>query len=161
MTYTNTKQQKYYKIYESLGSERSLTKVYEKCNNEISLIQLKRYSSKYNWVERAKQHDLEQIRLEDTIERQRFKEFIKQRKKELEKETRLLDEIRNRLEADLNNPKVKGTTLCNSFYNLTLAHTELLKIAYRLYGQAWNIDPIVVNFVKQNNQLNVMDKKVL
>lgn len=156
--YTSSKQQKYYKIYEGLGSERSLTKVHEKCKNEISLIQLKRYSSKYQWVERAKKHDIEIIKLEDSIERQKFKEFIKQQKNELEEEIRVYMDIRKRLENDLNNPDVKGTTLSNSFYNLILAHTELLKIAYRLYGQAWNIDPLVVNFVKQNN-LNVIGKK--
>ncbi len=159
MTYTNTKQHKFYKIYEGLGAERSLNKVYEKCNNEISLIQLKRYSSKYNWVEKAKQHDLEQIKLEDTIERQRFKEFIKEQKKELEQDFIMIQDIRKRLEKDLLNPEVKGTTICNSFYNYVLSYMELLKIAHRLYGQAWNIDPLVVNFVKQNNQMNILNNK--
>lgn len=164
-TYQSAKARKFYKIYEDLGYGRTLQKVAELSNGEISLPQLKRYSTKYDWQMLVKQHDLEQIKLEDALERKRFKELISETKRDLENDIILKNQIRDRLQKDLKNPKVKGTSIANSFECYVNASMNLLKQAHRLYGQAWNIDPLVVNFVQQNNnvqqqnnQLNFLEK---
>lgn len=155
MKYQSTKAKKFYKIYESLGYSRSLRKVAELSDGEISLTQLKRYSSKYNWIEQAKQHDIEVIKLEDAIEREQFKELLAVRKEQLVKYINLTDAVLKRLEKDVDNADVKSTSLANSIEQLTKAHKENIKLLYRMYGQAWNIDPLVINFIQQNhNQYN-------
>ena len=47
-------------IYRDLGSDRSIVKVREKCGKAIRL--LERWSSKYDWVERAQSYDDEMDR---------------------------------------------------------------------------------------------------
>lgn len=167
-TYESAKARKLYRKYEEMGMQRSIRQLAENLKgtpDEVSTRQLMRYSGKYNWVERARQHDIEQIRLEDAIERKRFKELINETKADLEEDLILQNQIRERLQKDLKNPKIKGTSIANSFECYVNASMNLLKKAHRLYGQAWNIDPLVVNFVQQNNnvqqqnnQLNFLEK---
>lgn len=67
-------------IYRDMGTERSLSKVAEKCNKSSSLIG--RWSTDHNWVERAAAWDDEQERVErEAAEKERLKSIKSMRKR--------------------------------------------------------------------------------
>lgn len=63
-------------IYRDMGLARSITKVAQKCTKNESL--LKRWSSKYDWVERCKAYDQEMDRLAILENEQQRREMIKE-----------------------------------------------------------------------------------
>lgn len=67
-------------IYRDMGTERSQAKVAEKCGKSGSLIG--RWSTSYNWVERAAQWDDEQERIErEAAQREQAKAIREMRKR--------------------------------------------------------------------------------
>jgi hypothetical protein len=82
--------------YCELGPTRSLEKVCERVQNETGkrprLASLKEWSSKYNWVERAKQYDEEQREHEARLKEQEAKRRIAREERRARARERMEDE---------------------------------------------------------------------
>lgn len=136
----------YFNTYLDLGPNRSMTKVREKHNNDISLIQLKKYSTKYHWVKRAEQKDLDDIELKKQQVEKEQEMYFEKRMEQLDQYHQATDAVLGQLMVDLGlipNPKTKefepndrvnSTTVANSIQSLTNANAVTTKLALRFLG---------------------------
>lgn len=136
----------YFNTYLTLGPNRSLTKVREKHNNDISLNQLKKYSSKYHWVERANKKDEDNIQIEKEQLEKEQKEYFEKRIEQINQYHQATDAVLGQLMVDLGlipnpktgefepNDKVNSTTVANSLQSLTNANAATTKLALRFLG---------------------------
>lgn len=141
-----TKAFTYFNTYLNLGPNRSIPKVREKHNNDISLNQLKVYSSKYHWVSRANKKDEDDL----IIQKEKLKEeqdrYFDKRLEQLDQYHQATDAVLGQLMVDLGlipNPKTKefepnenvsSTTVANSIQSLTNANAVTTKLALRFLG---------------------------
>lgn len=136
----------YFNTYLELGPNRSLSKVREEHNNDVSLAQLKNYSSKYHWVKRAERKDEDDIlRKKEELEKEQ-KEYFDKRLEQLDQYHQATDAVLGQLMVDLGlipNPKTKqfepndrvnSTTVANSIQSLTNANAVTSKLALRFLG---------------------------
>ncbi len=141
-----TKAFTYFNTYLNLGPNRSMSKVREQHNNDISLIQLKNYSKKYHWVSRAEQKDLDDIKLQKEKLKEEQDRYFEKRIEQLDQYHQATDAVLGQLMVDLGlipNPKTKefepndrvnSTTVANSIQSLTNANAVTTKLALRFLG---------------------------
>lgn len=136
----------YFNTYLNLGNNRSLTKVREAHNNDISLSQLKKYSSKYRWVERAKDKDDYEIEKERELFEKEKEEYFKERTKQIKQYHQATDAILAKLMIDIGlipDPKtgeiqpiegITSTSVANSIRSICDANIVNTKLALRFLG---------------------------
>lgn len=136
----------YFNTYLELGPNRSLSKVREKHNNDISLHQLKNYSKKYHWVSRANKKDEDDLQLHKEKLREEQEQYFDKRMEQLDQYHQATDAVLGQLMVDLGlipNPKTKefepndrvnSTTVANSIQSLTNANAVTTKLALRFLG---------------------------
>lgn len=142
----STKSFTYFITYLNMGESRSLQKVREKHNNNISLRQLKEYSRKYDWVKRVEAKDEYDIQRKiDEFEKEK-EEYFKTRLDRIKKYHDATDAVLQSLLIDLGlmeNPKTKkyekkeyiqSTSVANSLKNLSDANVNNTKLALRFLG---------------------------
>lgn len=142
----STKSFTYFITYLNMGEGRSLQKVREKHNNNISLRQLKEYSRKYDWVKRVEAKDEYDIQRKiDEFEKEK-EEYFKTRLDRIKKYHDATDAVLQSLLIDLGlmeNPKTKkyekkeyiqSTSVANSLKNLSDANVNNTKLALRFLG---------------------------
>ncbi len=136
----------YFNTYLQLGPNRSLTKTREAHNNDISLQQLKTYSSKYHWVDRATQKDEYDLYIKNKKLQEEQDQYFEKRIEQLSQYHQATDAVLGQLMIDLGlvkNPKtgdytpnqrVNSTTVANSIKNLADANSVTTKLALRFLG---------------------------
>ena len=136
----------YFNTYLNLGPNRSLTKVRDAHDNDISLMQLKNYSKKYHWVARANQKDLDDINVQKEKLKEEQDAYFNKRLEQLDQYHQATDAVLGQLMVDLGlipNPKTKefepndrvnSTTVANSIQSLTNANSVTTKLALRFLG---------------------------
>lgn len=136
----------YFNTYLNLGPNRTLNKTRAKHNNDISLQQLKVYSSKYHWVDRANQKDEYDVYLRNERLKQEQDAYFDKRLEQLDQYHQATDAVLGQLMIDLGlipNPKtgefepnnrVNSTTVANSIQNLSNANAVTSKLALRFLG---------------------------
>ena len=142
----STKSFTYFITYLNMGESRSLQKVREKHNNNISLRQLKEYSRKYDWVKRVEAKDEYDIQRKiDEFEKEK-EEYFKNRLDRIKKYHDATDAVLQSLLIDLGlieNPETKqyeknkyvqSTSVANSLKNLSDANVNNTKLALRFLG---------------------------
>ena len=142
----STKSFTYFITYLNMGESRSLQKVREKHNNNISLRQLKEYSRKYDWVKRVEAKDEYDIQRKiDEFEKEK-EEYFKKRLDRIKKYHDATDAVLQSLLIDLGlisnpetkrlekNESIKSTSVASSLKNLTDANVNNTKLALRFLG---------------------------
>lgn len=136
----------YFNTYVNLGPNRSLSKTRAEHNNDISLNQLKKYSSKYKWVERASQKDEYDVSQKNKFLKEEQEEYFEKRRHQLDQYHQATDAVLGQLMVDLGlipNPQtneyepkdhVSSTTVANSIQNLSNANAITTKLALRFLG---------------------------
>lgn len=136
----------YFNTYLNLGPNRSLTKVRDAHNNDISLMQLKNYSKKYHWVARANQKDMDDINYQKEKLKEEQDAYFDKRLGQLDQYHQATDAVLGQLMVDLGlipnpktnefepNEKVNSTTVANSIQSLTNANAVTSKLALRFLG---------------------------
>jgi len=137
---------KYFNTYLDLGIHRSLVKVRETHNNDISLSQLKVYSKKYKWVKRAEEYEEHLIKLKNQKLREEQEAYFKNRRKILKQYDKVNDRVMEELMIDLGllkdpqtgeikkNKRITSTSVANSLKNLSDANINNAKLSLRLMG---------------------------
>lgn len=136
----------YFNTYLELGPNRSLTKVADAHNNDISLNQLKKYSVKYHWVKRAEQKDLDDLKIKKELLEKEQEMYFEKRLEQIDQYHQATDAVLGQLMVDLGlipnpktkefepNNKVNSTTVANSIQSLTNANAVTTKLALRFLG---------------------------
>ena len=137
---------RYFNTYLNLGPNRSLNKVRDKHNQDISIQQLKNYSKKYCWVKRASLKDEDDIQIEKEALEEEQKRYFEHRLEQLDQYHQATDAVLGQLMVDLGlipNPKthefepndrVNSTSVANSIQNLSNANATTTKLALRFLG---------------------------
>lgn len=141
----------YFNTYVNLGPNRSLNKTRAEHNNDISLIQLKTYSSKYDWVKRASEKDKYDVEQQNKLLKEEQDAYFEKRREQLDQYHQATDAVLGQLMVDLGlipNPKTKeyepkenisSTSVANSIQNLSNANAVTTKLALRFLGLPENI----------------------
>lgn len=136
----------YFNTYLNLGPNRTLTKTRAEHDNDISLQQLKVYSTKYHWVDRAAQKDEYDIYIKNKKLKEEQDAYFDKRLQQLDQYHQATDAVLGQLMIDLGlipNPKtnqyepnnrVNSTTVANSIQNLSNANAVTSKLALRFLG---------------------------
>lgn len=136
----------YFNTYLHLGLNRSLAKVRKAHNNDISLPQLRMYSSKYHWVQRSNEKDEYDLKIKNQRLKEEQEEYFKSRQNALEQYNKANDAVLAELLIDLGlltnpstgekkrNKKVSSVSVANSLKNLTDANVNNTKLALRYLG---------------------------
>lgn len=136
----------YFNTYLQLGPNRSLTKTRAAHDNDISIQQLKTYSSKYHWVDRAAQKDEYDLYIKNEKLKEEQDHYFEKRIQQLDQYHQATDAVLGQLMIDLGlikNPKtndftpnqrVNSTTVANSIKNLADANSVTTKLALRFLG---------------------------
>lgn len=162
----STKSFTYFITYLNMGESRSLQKVREKHNNNISLRQLKEYSRKYDWVKRVEAKDEYDIQRKiDEFEKEK-EEYFKNRLDRIKKYHDATDAVLQSLLIDLGlieNPETKqyeknkyvqSTSVANSLKNLSDANVNNTKLALRFLGLPETIKDTQEINLDSNNTLS-------
>lgn len=136
----------YFNTYLNLGPNRSLNKTRMEHNNDISLTQLKKYSTKYHWVDRASERDEYELYKKNQLLKEEQEAYFEKRRHQLDQYHQATDAVLGQLMVDLGlvpNPKteeyepkenVSSTTVANSIQSLTNANAVTSKLALRFLG---------------------------
>lgn len=162
----STKSFTYFITYLNMGESRSLQKVREKHNNNISLRQLKEYSRKYDWVKRVEAKDEYDIQRKiDEFEKEK-EEYFKNRLDQIKKYHDATDAVLQSLLIDLGlienpetkqyekNKHVQSTSVANSLKNLSDANVNNTKLALRFLGLPETIKDTQEINLDSNNTLS-------
>lgn len=162
----STKSFTYFITYLNMGESRSLQKVREKHNNNISLRQLKEYSRKYDWVKRVEAKDEYDIQRKiDEFEKEK-EEYFKKRLDRIKKYHDATDAVLQSLLIDLGlipnpetkrlekNKHVQSTSVANSLKNLSDANVNNTKLALRFLGLPETIKDTQEINLDSNNTLS-------
>lgn len=162
----STKSFTYFITYLNMGESRSLQKVREKHNNNISLRQLKEYSRKYKWVKRAEAKDEYDIQKRIKEHEKEKEEYFKKRLDRIKKYHDATDAVLQSLLIDLGlieNPETKqyeknkyvqSTSVANSLKNLSDANVNNTKLALRFLGLPETIKDTQEINLDSNNTLS-------
>lgn len=149
-----------------MGESRSLQKVREKHNNNISLRQLKEYSRKYDWVKRVEAKDEYDIQKRIKEHEKEKEEYFKKRLDRIKKYHDATDAVLQSLLIDLGlieNPETKqyeknkyvqSTSVANSLKNLSDANVNNTKLALRFLGLPETIKDTQEINLDSNNTLS-------
>lgn len=162
----STKSFTYFITYLNMGESRSLQKVREKHNNNISLRQLKEYSRKYDWVKRVEAKDEYDIQKRIKEHEKEKEEYFKKRLDRIKKYHDATDAVLQSLLIDLGlieNPETKqyeknkyvqSTSVANSLKNLSDANVNNTKLALRFLGLPETIKDTQEINLDSNNTLS-------
>lgn len=162
----STKSFTYFITYLNMGESRSLQKVREKHNNNISLRQLKEYSRKYDWVKRVEAKDEYDIQKRIKEHEKEKEEYFKNRLDRIKKYHDATDAVLQSLLIDLGlikNPETKqyeknkyvqSTSVANSLKNLSDANVNNTKLALRFLGLPETIKDTQEINLDSNNTLS-------
>lgn len=162
----STKSFTYFITYLNMGEGRSLQKVREKHNNNISLRQLKEYSRKYDWVKRVEAKDEYDIQKRIKEHEKEKEEYFKKRLDRIKKYHDATDAVLQSLLIDLGlieNPETKqyeknkyvqSTSVANSLKNLSDANVNNTKLALRFLGLPETIKDTQEINLDSNNTLS-------
>ena len=162
----STKSFTYFITYLNMGESRSLQKVREKHNNNISLRQLKEYSRKYDWVKRVEAKDEYDIQKRIKEHEKEKEEYFKKRLDRIKKYHDATDAVLQSLLIDLGlienretkqyekNKYVQSTSVANSLKNLSDANVNNTKLALRFLGLPETIKDTQEINLDSNNTLS-------
>ncbi|RAP49293.1 MAG: hypothetical protein BZ138_07890 [Methanosphaera sp. rholeuAM270] len=163
----------YFNTYLNLGTNRSLSKVRSAHNNDISLNQLKTYSSKYNWVSRAKEKDLYDIQVENEKLKEEQEKYFEERTKQIKQYHQATDAILAKLMIDIGlipnpktnefepNDKITSTSVANSIRSICDANTVNTRLALRFLGLPETVNDTQQISIEGELDTNSVEKKYI